>query len=1104
MTDGASIGQGVWLVAAPEETDLADLLIGPLRTAGYVQHQEGVPVGDSIVGAATDAVARGLPIILCATPLSVGSSWTYQIVNATRAGGRPRVFVVQMKGDTYVDHLSLQTRVARYDLEPARAVDDLLSSLRRHYPPAPPPARTASTASTARRHALDELAGLGADHVDLDAVQRFRERLRPERAAEYPAGLDPWQWLTAAQLWQDGSLTRAGALLFGRQPTAATMTGVVKCVRYFGDDRSARRELVTLTRGIPDQIRDARTFVQERVRRGEATAADQAEAAVQYEYPMAAVREIVANALVHRDHTDAGREVHVRLFTDRLEVSSPGGWPGRELQAGVTYLLDDLKGQSIKRNTWLAYVLSWASLFEGLGGGIPTAVHDCVNLGTRPPTVLLDDQGFVTVTLTKAEWSGPITSTAPGRNTAWPIVVGVLPPRSDNRLAREADRVLTEFASSDAGAAMVVVGTGGVGKTQVAAELARLVAGSGAADLTVWANASSRSNVLGAFAEAAAQVTGTIDADAERSADRFLGWLSSTGRRWLVVLDDVQDPADIRDLWPPERPAGRTLVTTRRRDAALIGSRRVLELGVLAPAESAEYLAARLGHDGRLLDEAAELADDLGHLPLALAQAAAYMLDRQLDCAGYRRRLAARAMAAVLPEVLPDDQSRPLSQTWTLSMELADTLAPRGLARPMFELVSVLDPNAVPIAALTAPAALAYLQDRRGDDPVGEDDARDSLHSLNRLSLLNLSMTSRTVTTHRLVQRACRETLSRPELDDAQTAAAAALLAVWPDVEVSGTPGQQLRANAAALLELGGSDPELSAYNLARRLGRSLGEAGQIEGAVATFDRLWGYATQRWGDDYPATLVARADRAAWQGRAGRPAEAARDYRGIVGDMRRVLGPDHLNTLTARRNLASWRSLAGDVDGARQDNVALIEDMIRLFGPDHPQTLTTRHNLAAAYAELGRHDTALEIADALIADEERVFGPDHPDVLRTRANRAGSLGKLGDPGAAVRAYEDVLARLTVVLGPDHPSTLATRAELALWRGRVGKVVAAVAEYTALLADLTRVLGSTHLDTRRVRARRDELARKAGIDSPSGATVSHGVVLGDLSVQNNTFG
>ena len=87
----------------------------------------------------------------------------------------------------------------------------------------------------------------------------------------------------------------------------------------------------------------------------------------------------------------------------------------------------------------------------------------------------------------------------------------------------------------------------------------------------------------------------------------------------------------------------------------------------------------RVDHEAKLVDHA-HLADDLnglaadlGHLPLALAQAVTYMLDRTLPASRYRARLAdtRRTLEGLVPEPgsLPDDHQATLAATWTLSAD---------------------------------------------------------------------------------------------------------------------------------------------------------------------------------------------------------------------------------------------------------------------------------------------------------------------------------------------------------------------------------------------------------------------------------------------------
>jgi hypothetical protein len=172
-------------------------------------------------------------------------------------------------------------------------------------------------------------------------------------------------------------------------------------------------------------------------------------------------------------------------------------------------------------------------------------------------------------------------------------------------------------------------------------------------------------------------------------------------------------------LWPVG-PRGHCLVTTRRRDAVLACSgRQIIQVGLFTPQEAIIYLQDKLPADEEPEErdrEVAALAEDLEYLPLALAQAASFILDRQETVAGYRRRFhdRRRRLEQLFPaDALADDYRSTAAATWAMSVERADQLTPVGIAGAVLELVSVLDPNGVPLDAVTAPAALSFLADHR-------------------------------------------------------------------------------------------------------------------------------------------------------------------------------------------------------------------------------------------------------------------------------------------------------------------------------------------------------------------------------------------------------
>ena len=526
------------------------------------------------------------------------------------------------------------------------------------------------------------------------------------------------------------------------------------------------------------------------------------------------------------------------------------------------------------------------------------------------------------------------------RPVEWPVVVGRPPLRADAYQERPALRDALAAALAERRTAVVtqvVAGDGGRGKTQLAA--AAFERTRAAAELAVWVTAASRPAVVSAYAEAyAATHPAAGPGDAGQHAERFLTWLSATARPWVVVLDDVADPADLAGLWPAG-PTGQVIVTTRRRDAAMRARGTVIDVGVFLPAESLAYLTEKLGAASGLpadaLAGAAELAEDLGQLPLALSHAAAVIVNDGIGCAEYRDRLAdrTRTLAEIFPGdpgVAGDDYAHTLAGAWSLARDRANTLPPDGLAGAMLDIIAVLDPNGIPETALTSAAARSWLATRlaAGDEPgtgaeVPAEDARRAVRNLHRLSLVNHdpATTARAIRMHALAQRATLEQLNPATLPAVIRAAADALLQAWPDIEADTTLGQTLRTNTTALT--GRHDAALwepDAHPVLSRHGRSLGEAGLVADAASYFTSLARNAAQILGPDHPHTLDTRGNLAYWRGEAGDAAGAAVACEVLLADYLRVLGPDHPHTLTTRHNLARWRGQAGDVAGARSESV----------------------------------------------------------------------------------------------------------------------------------------------------------------------------------------
>jgi hypothetical protein len=672
----------------------------------------------------------------------------------------------------------------------------------------------------------------------------------------------------------------------------------------------------------------------------------------------------------------------------------------------------------------------------------------------------------------------------------WPIQIGHPPrPAAEFRERRQLQGAIDTLLAEDAACPTVfLTGDGGRGKTQLAAATFRRVAETGT-DLRIWVNATSRAGILAAYAFAARAVrAGGLSlgtANPVQEAVSFLSWLATTTRTWFVVLDDVADPHDLRGLWP-DGQAGRILVTTRRLDIARAGN--VVKVTGFSSEDSAAYLRDRLAaaHSrGNVSQQASEgaraLAEALGFLPVALAQAAAVIEDEGIDCDRYLQRFRdrARQLADIFPaEASADEYEWTVATTWSLAIDRADALRPVGLALPALTLAATLDPNGAPEELWTTRAALHFLTElrRRGapagatavaaeDDGLTVDEARAALRALHRLSLIehDCRRGPQSVRSHALVQRATLEECDSSTKIEAIRCAAHALAEIWPRGNASSEFAQSLRANASTVIAL--DDQALwlpSVHPLLFLIGRGLGAAGFAGEAEEHFAAMWRKARGTLGMDDRAALAALHEFAFWHGQNGHPAQAARLFQTLVADRMRVLGPDHLDTLQSRACLANYTGRSGDVSSALRACRAVLADRLRLQGQGHRDTLKARHDVAYWQARGGDVEAAAAAFSALFDDRERVLGPSDPDTLDALANLAYWTGRADDPAAAAAYCRLLHSYRQTVLGKAHPETLSVYRHIAYWLELGGDVDGAAAALEKLAADCEVFLEPDHAE------------------------------------------
>jgi tetratricopeptide (TPR) repeat protein len=657
---------------------------------------------------------------------------------------------------------------------------------------------------------------------------------------------------------------------------------------------------------------------------------------------------------------------------------------------------------------------------------------------------------------------------------AWPVASGLVPPLADCYTPRT-ETGLSLADSLKPGETVVLVaaddvartlgGLGGTGKTQLAAAIAHALWDQRAVDLVVWVTAAGRDAVITSYAQALADL-GAPDAGEgpEPAAAHLLAWLAGTRRPWLVVLDDLTDPATLDQLWP-WGASGRVLVTTNRPDTALAArSPRLVEVGVFSRREALTYLSTKLHSDPDQWVGALELATELGFLPIALGQAGALMAETGIDCREYRSQIAEGPRR---PQATPaGSYHSTVVATGELALERADRLPPAGLARPAAALIALLDPNGIPGAVLTSQAACAFLTRVRGASVVDEIQARTAVHNLARVGLATVDTTStaRTVRVHPLAQATVWHNLSAAGFGQAGRAAADALLQAWPRHPVSLTFEQALRDCTAKLRELTGVllwSPETHPVLL--RAGRSLDTAGLVGPAVAYWQMMTDISGPALGAEHPHTIFVRDRLAAASEAAGHLDDAIALYERLLAEREQGLGAGHPDTLSTWSSLAHAYRAAGRTADAVQLAEHAVAESERANGPLHPDTLTARADLGHAYLSTGLTSEAIAVFERTLAGREQVLGPGHLDTLSARGNLAHAYRAAGRLKDAVPLYQRTLADRERLQGPDHPDTMTARGNLAAAYRAAGRLKDAIPVYRRTLADRERLQGPDHPDT-----------------------------------------
>ena len=545
---------------------------------------------------------------------------------------------------------------------------------------------------------------------------------------------------------------------------------------------------------------------------------------------------------------------------------------------------------------------------------------------------------------------------------------------------------------------VAIFGLGGVGKTQIALELAYRTQERYPECSIFWVPATNSESLQQAYLEIGRQlrIPGLEQKqdDVKKLVQRYLS--DESAGRWLLIFDNADDidmwinRDGAKDASPglidclPQSNQGSLVFTTRSRKVAV----KLTQQNVIEVSEMDEDLARQLLRKSLINQDLVQnhqdtvnLLKQLTFLPLALVQAAAYINENGITLSDYLSLLDDQEQNVI--DLLSTDfevegryrdSKNPIVMTWLISFKQIRQRDP--LAYDYLAFLSCVSPRDIPQSLL--PPAQSQKKEM------------DAIGTLSAYSFVTRRSATNSLDIHRLVHLATRNWLRREESLAKWTAQAVTRLGeVFPDNDHENRSVWRLYLpHAQYVLE--------SSFN----------EDGVEEKSVL----LWKFGMCLYSD-------------------GRYNEAETPILQVMETRRRVLGPEHPDTLTSMANLASTYWNQGRWMEAEELEVQVMETRRRVLGPEHPDTLTSMANLASTYWNQGRWTEAEELGVQVMETRRRVLGPEHPSTLTSMANLASTYWNQGRWKEAEELGVQVMETRKRVLGAEHPDTLTSMANLA---------------------------------------------------------------------------
>jgi tetratricopeptide (TPR) repeat protein len=570
--------------------------------------------------------------------------------------------------------------------------------------------------------------------------------------------------------------------------------------------------------------------------------------------------------------------------------------------------------------------------------------------------------------------------------------------------------------------------------------------------------------------------------------------LSNIKERWLLVIDNADDPSINISRYFPTGDRGTILVTTRNhncRSHQTVGS---WEFGGMEPEDAVALLlktaCAADDTSYSLRTSARNIVEDLGYLALAIAQAGAFIREQHYTMEEYHEVYSRHRMVLLShrPSQDSSDYRYSVYTTWEVSIEKIAS-ASNQIARDAIEILqffsflhferiseeifknSWTNLRKFKHSKWTLSNLLGLLC-RSGSLDWDPCPFREAVGLLSAYSLVSIHQADnhKLFSMHPLVHAWSRDRLATAERKKSLLMAVVTLAMSIPrSYQLSNIQFRRLLLpHVESCLKLCGGELFLEGDAEKERLeiafwfsfvphGVDLLKAKQLQEEVVEAQK------KLLGECHFGTLLSMHCLACSYYGLGRFEEAKQLREKVVVALGRMRGEDHPNTLLSMHSLASSYWSVGQYEEAKQLTEKVIKIQKRVLGETHPNTLLSMHNLAHGYWRLGRYAEAKQLIEKVVEGQKRTLGEDHPDTLRSIHGLAPSYWALGKYEEAKVLMEKVIEAQGRALGKDHPNTVESMHSLAHTYWLLGQYGEAKRFMERVIEIQKRKLGEDHPNT-----------------------------------------